>query len=117
MAQGPAAMKFTCNPFGTPAESAVAVIVGASVMVTELGTEPKVIVWSFFSTAGGEAGLWRCVEVPGSGTRVVVIVYTTVCAARSGFVSKNSVAGGLPFTPLTLPIAIGGAPSELRYTV
>ena len=74
MAQDPVALKLTCNPFGIPADMAVAVTVGCGpLIVTELGKGPRVMVWSFVSTAGGDGALWRCVPL-GSGTRVVVIV-------------------------------------------
>ena len=66
----PAALKSTCNPFGTPPDRAVAVIVGGFSRVTELGKGPRLMLWSLLSTAGGEGGLWR--EAPmASGTRMV----------------------------------------------
>src|SRR5271166_483633 len=75
MAQDPVALKFTCKPFGTPPDMAVAVTVGCgSVTLTELGKGPKVIVWSFLSTAGGDGGLWRGAGLLASGTTVVDIV-------------------------------------------
>ena len=74
MEQDPVAMKFTCNPFATPFVSAVAVTVTGELEIeTELGKE-RLIVWSFFITAGGDGGLWRCVGSIGTGKRVVVIV-------------------------------------------
>ena len=69
------ALKLTCNPFGTPFDMAVAVTVSEVLdNVTELGNEPRLIVWSFLSTAGGDGGLWRGAGLLGSGTTVVDIV-------------------------------------------
>jgi hypothetical protein len=73
--QGPVALKFTCNPFGTPPDKAVAVtVVCETEILTELGNGPRLMVWSFLSTAGGDGALWRCVGSIGTGSRVVDIV-------------------------------------------
>jgi hypothetical protein len=69
------AAKLTCNPFGTPFDMAVAVTVSELLdTITELGNEPRLMVWSFLSTAGGDGGLWRGAGLAGSGTTVVEIV-------------------------------------------
>ena len=62
--QDPIALKMTCKPFGTPADMAVAVTVGGFVIITELGSGARAMVWSFFSTAGGDGGLCRCPAPP-----------------------------------------------------
>ncbi len=72
--QDPDAAKLTCSPFGAPPDMAVAVTVGVLPRGTELGKAPRVMVWSFLSTAGTEGGLWRCAPPVVSGTRVVDIV-------------------------------------------
>jgi len=78
IAQVPVALKFTCSPFATPPERAVAVTVTAVdgfVIATELGNEPIEMVWSFSTTAGGDGALWRGVgSITGIGSRVVDIV-------------------------------------------
>ena len=75
MAHGPVALKLTCNPLGLPFDSAVAVTVTGELEIrTELGKEPRTIVWLFVSTAGGEGGLCRCVGSMGTGRSVVEIV-------------------------------------------
>ena len=61
---GPVATKFTCNPFGLPFVSAVAVTVtggGGVEYVTELCNGPRTMVWIFFTIAGTEGALDRCV--------------------------------------------------------
>ena len=69
------ALKLTCNPFGMPFDMVVAVTVsGVLDNVIELGNEPRLMVWSFLSTAGGDGGLWRGAGLLASGTTVVVIV-------------------------------------------
>jgi hypothetical protein len=47
MAQAPAALKFTCNPFAAPFDSAVALMSCGPGRGTELGKEPRTIVWLF----------------------------------------------------------------------
>ena len=60
----PVALKFTCNPFGMPADMAVAVTVSGVVeSVTELGTGPREMLWFTVSTAGGDGALDRCPPV------------------------------------------------------
>ena len=66
------ALKLTCNPFPTPFDMAVAVTVsGVFDKMTELGNEPRLMVWSFLSTAGGDGRLWRGAGLLASGTTVV----------------------------------------------
>ncbi len=70
----PVVLKFTCNPLGAPDDMAVAVTVTVVLeIVTELGNEPRTIVWSFVRTAGTDT-LWREVGSIGTGARVVDIV-------------------------------------------
>jgi hypothetical protein len=65
--QDPVPTKFTCNPFGLPFVSAVAVIVTGELEIeTDPGKE-RVIVCSLFITAGGEGWLWRTVGSIGTG--------------------------------------------------
>ena len=74
-AQDPVELKFTCNPFATPFVSAVAVTVSDELEIrTELGKEPRTIVWAFVSTAGGDGALCRCVGSIATGSRVVDMV-------------------------------------------
>jgi hypothetical protein len=74
-AQVPVALKFTCNPFAPPFVWAVAVtVIGEVEIETELGKEPRTIVWLFVSTAGGEGALCRCVGSMVTGSSVVEIV-------------------------------------------
>ncbi len=49
-------------------------MIGELEIVTELGKGSRTIVWSSVSTAGGDGRLFRCIDVPVSGTSVVVIV-------------------------------------------
>src|ERR1017187_4156175 len=85
--QGPVVLKLTVNPLGLPFDMAVPGTVGCGPETRgETGKGPKVMVWLFLSTAGGDGGLWRDVEVPVSGARLVPIVYTTVADVVSGFV-------------------------------
>jgi hypothetical protein len=74
MEQGPVVLKLTCNPFAAPFDMAVAVIGCGPGRATELGNEPRAIVWSFLSTAGGDGRLWRCVGSTVTGSSVVDIV-------------------------------------------
>jgi hypothetical protein len=74
MAQGPVALKFTCNPFGAPFDSAVAVTDTGPGREAELGKEPRTIVWLFVSTAGGEGALCPCEGSIVTGSSVVEMV-------------------------------------------
>src|SRR5208337_2250079 len=72
MEQFPVALKSTSNPLDDVAVTLKGCGPGRA---TELGKEPRVIVWSFLSTAGTEGWLWRCVgSTTGIGTRVVPMV-------------------------------------------
>src|SRR5580704_17950210 len=73
---GPVALKLTSKPFATPLDSAVAETTGGCEppSVTELGKEPRTMVWSFVRTAGAEGALVPGVGSIGTGSREVDIV-------------------------------------------
>ena len=73
--QDPVVLKLTCNPFAALFDSAVAVTVRVELeMETELGKEPRTMVWLLVRTAGVDGPLCRCVGSIATGSKVVDIV-------------------------------------------